>query len=199
MATPTSLASLKLQAKKSLWSVLYNIAADPAGPAAPSASHGMHRKIPSCAPDGEIRDSECVWFSQVMESAGRAQGQCTLVRQQTLAFLSSAIPIRCFSFPRPLWILTVQKRPKGEISFLQWILENRLEATSLLFPQDLIVCQFISANSPSNTIILKQGVEKVYNPSDESKNKDYMHVIRKGLQEGDFEACGFGRRFHHLR
>lgn len=163
MATPVSLASLKLQAKKSLWSVLYNIPADPAGPAALRASDRMHRKIPSCTHDGEIRDSERVWFPQVMKSAGKAQGQCTLVKEQTSAFLLSAIQIRCFVFPRcpPLWILTIQKRPKGEISFLQWILENRLEATSLLFPQDLIVCQFISVNSVSNTIILKQGVEKV--------------------------------------
>lgn len=82
---------------------------------------------------------------------------------------NSGISLKCHSHqmlllscpPPRLWILTVQKRPKGEISFLQWILENRLEATSLLFPQDLIVCQFIGVNSASNTIILKQGVEKV--------------------------------------
>jgi len=74
MATPTSFASLKLQAKKSLWSVFYNFPGDPAGPAALRASHGMHRKILSCAPDGEIRDSDRVWFSQVTQSAGKAQG-----------------------------------------------------------------------------------------------------------------------------
>lgn len=63
MATPMNLASLKFPAKKNLWSVLYSISVDPAGPAALRASHGMHRKILSCAPAGDVRDSEHVWFS----------------------------------------------------------------------------------------------------------------------------------------
>lgn len=46
-----------------------------------------------------MEDSERACFSQVMKPAGEAQVQCTLVTEQTLAFLLSAIQADTAPFP----------------------------------------------------------------------------------------------------